>query len=313
MHLPPVIFLMGPTACGKSALALALRTRLPVELVSVDSSQVYRGMDIGTAKPSAEERARVPHRLIDIRDPAERYSAGDFHADALREMAQITAAGRVPLLVGGTMMYFHALEHGLAPLPAADGAMRRRLEGEAARHGWPELHRRLQALDPRRAARVHPNDGQRIQRALEIAALTGAPPSECLARRHPGLPYRVLRIGIFPQDRHALHERIRARFAHMLVRGLVDEVERLRRRADLGPELPSMRTVGYRQVWQYLTGMVNYNEMLERAVSATRQLAKRQLTWLRSYRDVYYVDGNGRALEGACIGYLASTLEGHGL
>lgn len=304
---------MGPTASGKSELAAALHARFPVEVVSVDSSQVYRGMDIGTAKPSAEQLLRTPHRLIDIRDPAQTYSAGDFRSDALREMTEITAAGRIPLLVGGTMLYFHALEYGLAPLPAANVATRARLNAEAERHGWPALHRRLQNIDPQAAARIHPNDRQRIQRALEIAEVSGAPPSYWFAHAPQRFPYSLTRIAVCPQDRDALHARIRARFTRMLARGLVAEVEALRRRVELGPELPSMRTVGYRQVWQYLTGMVNYNEMLERAVIATRQLAKRQLSWLRSYRDVHYVDGSRDELERACIGYLGSRLCGQGL
>ncbi len=313
MRLPPAILLMGPTASGKTELAAALHARFPVELISVDSSQVYRGMDIGTAKPSAAERARTPHRLIDIRDPAQAYSAGDFRGDALREMAEITAAGRIPLLVGGTMLYFHALEHGLAPLPAADAATRARLAEEAKGLGWPALHRRLQHIDPQVAARIHPHDRQRIQRALEIVEVSGAPPSHWFAHSQRRLPYSLRRIAVYPQDRGALHARIRERFTRMLARGLVAEVEALRQHAELGPELPSMRTVGYRQVWQYLTGMVNYNEMLERAVIATRQLAKRQLSWLRGCRDVHYLDGSRGELERACIGYLGSRLCGHGL
>lgn len=313
MRLPPAILLMGPTASGKTELAAALHARFPVELISVDSSQVYRGMDIGTAKPSAAERARTPHRLIDIRDPAQAYSAGDFRGDALREMAEITAAGRIPLLVGGTMLYFHALEHGLAPLPAADAATRARLAEEAKGLGWPALHRRLQDIDPQVAARIHPHDRQRIQRALEIVEVSGAPPSDWFAHSQRRLPYSLRRIAVYPQERSALHARIRERFTRMLARGLVAEVEALRQRAELGPELPSMRTVGYRQVWQYLTGMVNYNEMLERAVIATRQLAKRQLSWLRGYRDVHYVDGSSGELERVCIGYLGSRLCGYGL
>jgi tRNA dimethylallyltransferase len=313
-NAPVAVFLMGPTAAGKSRLAMELHSRFPVELVSVDSSQVYRGMDIGTAKPSAAERARTPHRLIDIRDPAEPYSAADFRVDALREMNAITRQGRVPLLVGGSMLYFHTLEHGLTELPPADAVVRARLCQESVALGWPVLHRRLQAIDPCASARIHPHDGQRIQRALEIAEVSGRPPSYWYrsAQRSP-LAFNVIRIGICPHDRSALHERIRRRLGRMLDQGFVAEVEQLRNRGDLGPELPSMRTVGYRQVWQYLTGLVNYNQMLERSVNATRQLAKRQLTWLRNYADVHYLDGSDRDLESACSRYLASRLAREGL
>jgi tRNA dimethylallyltransferase len=302
------IFLMGPTAAGKTELALALHKRFPVEVVSVDSSQVYCGMDVGTAKPTLQERTRVPHRLIDIRDPAQAYSAAEFRADALREMGAIVRAGRVPLLVGGTMLYFHALEHGLSPLPSANPALRRELAREAARIGWPALHGRLRAVDPEAAGRVHPRDAQRIQRALEIMELTGRPPSYWYNRQpQTPLSYELVRIGIYPQ-RKVLHERIRMRFQRMLAAGLIAEVERLRGRGDLGPELPSMRTVGYRQVWQYLTGQLSYNEMSGRGVIATRQLAKRQLTWLRRYRGVHFLDSSDRHLEAACVDYLGGTL-----
>ena len=306
------IFLMGPTAAGKTALALALHKRFPVEVISVDSSQVYRDMDLGTAKPTPEERARVPHRLVDIRDPAQAYSAAEFRADALREIDAVVRAGRIPLLVGGTMLYFHALEHGLSPLPSADPALRRELVQQAADLGWRALHERLQAVDPEAAARVHPHDAQRIQRALEIVELTGRPPTYWYGRkRHSALPYELVRIGIYPQ-RKLLHERIRIRFECMLRAGLVDEVERLRARGDLGPDFPSMRTVGYRQVWQYLTGQLSYNEMSERGVIATRQLAKRQLTWLRSYQQVHFLDSSDHRLEAACVDYLAGALGAEG-
>ncbi len=302
------IFLMGPTAAGKTELALALHARFPVEVISVDSSQVYRGMDVGTAKPTRDERARVPHRLIDICDPAQAYSAAEFRADALREMNAIVRAGRIPLLVGGTMLYFHALEHGLSPLPSANPALRRELTRQAAHIGWPALHRRLRAVDSQTAARVHPHDAQRIQRALEIIELTGKPPTYWYERkRHTPLSYELVRIGVYPQ-RTLLHERIRKRFERMLAAGLVAEVEQLRARGDLGPQLPSMRTVGYRQVWQYLTGQLSYNEMSERGVIATRQLAKRQLTWLRRYGQVQFLDSSDRRLEAACVDYLAGRL-----
>ena len=302
------IFLMGPTAAGKTELALALHERFPVDVISVDSSQVYRGMDVGTAKPTPEERARVPHRLVDIRDPAQAYSAAEFRSDALREMGAIARAGRIPLLVGGTMLYFHTLEHGLSPLPSANPAVRQELVREAARLGWPALHGRLRAADPQAAERVHPHDAQRIQRALEIIELTGRPPSYWYThRQHAPLPYELIRIGIYPQ-RNVLHERIAERFQRMLAAGLIAEVECLRRRRDLGPELPSMRTVGYRQVWQYLTGQLSYNEMSERGVIATRQLAKRQLTWLRRYSGVHVLDSSDRHVAGFFVDYLGGRL-----
>lgn len=282
---------MGPTASGKTAVALALRERFPVEIVSVDSSQVYRGMNIGTAKPTTEELRRAPHRLIDIRDPAEAYSAANFCEDALREMRDITAMGRVPLLVGGTMFYFRALEYGLSDLPSADAQVRERLMAEASDLGWAVLHARLAKIDPTTAQRIDPNDAQRIQRALEIHELTGQAPSEIAhAGERASTEYRFSKIALWPGDRAVLHERIAVRFRSMLAQGLLEEVERLFKRGDLGPGLPSMRTVGYRQVWSYLTGEVNYNEMVERSIAATRQLAKRQLTWLRRYPDVERVE-----------------------
>ena len=252
---PPIIFLMGPTAAGKTALALALHDALPVDIISVDSSQVYRGMDIGTAKPTREEQRRVPHRLIDIRDPTESYSAANFREDALREMAAITAVGRIPLLVGGAMFYFHALESGLSELPSADTEVRRILNQEAEHLGWPALHSRLQGYDPQTAKRIHPNDAQRIQRALEIIEITGQAPS-ALARQAPprSLPYRLVKIAIFPADRGQLHEKIARRFESMFELGLVAEVEALKQRGDLSLQNPSVRTVGYRQIWEYLTG-----------------------------------------------------------
>ena len=289
--LPPAIFLMGPTGAGKTALAFRLFEQLPVDIVSVDAAQVYRGLDIGTAKPTPAELARVPHRLIDIRDPADPYSAAQFCEDALREMAQIAAHGRIPLLVGGTMFYFRALERGLSALPTADTAVRARLSAEAAQIGWPALHARLAARDPAGALRIEPNDAQRIQRALEIIELTGATPSELnRAERAYVFPYRAVKLALAPQARSVLHERIAARFRDMLARGLIAEVELLQRRGDLTLELPAVRTVGYRQVWQYLTGLLNYNEMSERAIFATRQLAKRQLTWLRHDPTVVWFD-----------------------
>jgi tRNA dimethylallyltransferase len=281
-RLPPAIFLAGPTATGKTALAMALAAEFPVEIVSVDAAQVYRGMDIGTAKPSLEERARVPHQLIDIRDPAEIYSAADFRADALQAMHAITARRRIPLLVGGTLFYFRALEHGLPDLPAADPAVRARLLAEAEQHGWRALHARLQRLDPDRAARIHPNDPQRTLRALEIIELTGRTASAFGMRGQAELPYRVIKLFLYPQDRDWLHARIAARFQAMLAQGFLDEARALFARPDLRPELPSLRTVGYRQAGLYLSGKINYDALTERAVTATRQLAKRQMTWIRA-------------------------------
>lgn len=282
---------MGPTAAGKTALALALAERLPVEVVSVDASQVYRGLDIGTAKPTPEEQARVPHRLIDIRDPAETYSAAEFRADALREMAEIVQRGRIPLLVGGTMFYFRALEFGLSPLPPADPAIRARLAGEASVQGLMALHARLARQDPGAAARIHPNDPQRLVRALEVLELTGRGPSEITRESPPApAPFRFVKLAILPADRSALHARIEVRFRAMLEQGFLAEVERLRARPDLGPDLPSIRTVGYRQAWEYLSEKIGYNEMIASAEASTRQLAKRQLTWLRSYPGVMGLD-----------------------
>lgn len=298
----PAIFLMGPTAAGKTALALALHEHLPVDIISVDSSQVYRDMNIGTAKPTAEELIRAPHRLIDIRDPAESYSAAEFCRDALREMRDIAARGRIPLLVGGTMFYFRALEFGLSTLPSADAKVRRRLADEAAARGWPALHARLAELDPQTAARIAPNDQQRVQRALEIVELTGERPTALAAVSPPYVfPYRPVRIALVPSEREVLHRRIAARFKAMLDLGMLGEVETLYRRRDLGLQLPAIRTVGYRQLWEYLSGSVSYNEAVERAVIATRQLAKRQLTWIRHYPGVKSVNMSDKVPVEECL------------
>ncbi|NIR30784.1 MAG: tRNA (adenosine(37)-N6)-dimethylallyltransferase MiaA [Gammaproteobacteria bacterium] len=277
------IFLMGPTAVGKTRIAVELVQRLPLEIVSVDSAMVYRGMDIGTGKPGPEVLARAPHRLVDIREPEEPYSAGQFGLDAQREMADILALGKIPLLVGGTGLYFRALREGLSPLPPADRAVRQRLNAEASRYGWERLHARLAAVDPPSAARIHPNDPQRIQRALEVFELSGRPLSEHHARRRsaPGLAGCVYAVALAPAHRNGLYRRIRRRFADMLARGLVDEVRALRGRPAVHAELPAMRAVGYRQVWEYLEGLTDRQTMERRAVSATHHLAKRQLTWLR--------------------------------
>ncbi|MHB8622894.1 MAG: tRNA (adenosine(37)-N6)-dimethylallyltransferase MiaA [Sulfuricaulis sp.] len=306
---PVVIFLMGPTAAGKTAVALALHEVLPVEIISVDSSQVYRGLDIGTAKPTLQEQARAAHRLIDIRDPAQPYSAAEFCADALQEIETIIQAGRIPLLVGGSMFYFHALEYGLSELPSADPGIRARLSQTAAGLGWPALHRRLQVIDPATAGRIHPHDAQRIQRALEIHELTGQPPSVIGAARHGSLhPYRLVKLALWPQDRALLHAQIEQRFYAMLEQGFVAEVEHLYRRDGLTAELPSMRTVGYRQIWDYLTEKVNYNEMIVKALAATRQFAKRQITWLRRYPEIQVFGGKDPLAVAECLAKLGESI-----
>lgn len=288
--LPPAIFLMGPTAAGKTDLAVELVERLPCEIISVDSALIYRGMDIGTAKPAPEVLARAPHRLIDILDPAESYSAASFRRDALREMAQITAAGRIPLLVGGTGLYFRALRQGLSTLPEANAQLRARLEQEAAALGWEQMHQRLQAVDPVAASRIHPNDPQRLARALEVYELTGKPLSQLQQGGGEPLPYRVIALVVGPAEREVLRERIARRFHLMLEQGFVAEVEYLYGRSDLGPDKPSIRCVGYRQVWSYLAGELEYPAMTERGIIATRQLAKRQLTWLRQESGAMWYD-----------------------
>jgi len=285
-NLPPAVFLMGPTAAGKTDVALALADEFPFEIVSVDAAQVYRGLDIGTAKPTLEERRRIAHHLIDIRDPAEVYSVADFCADARRAMRQITAAGRIPLLVGGTMFYFRALQYGLPALPGADPALRARLLREAEAHGWGVLHDRLAALDPDRAARIHPNDPQRTLRALEIITLTGRPASSYGPDGAGDFPYRAVKLALYPEDRSWLHARIARRFQDMLARGFLDEARALFARTDVPPDAPAARTVGYRQAGLYLSGKINYDALVERAVAATRQLAKRQLTWLRADHEI---------------------------
>lgn len=290
-HRPLAIFLMGPTASGKTALACELEDRFPVELVSVDSALVYRGLDIGAAKPDAATLARHPHALIDIRDPAQPYSAAEFRADALAAMHAITARGRVPLLVGGTGLYFRALQRGLSELPEADPALRARLTDEAARIGWPAMHARLARLDPAAAARIGPKDAQRLQRALEVIALSGRPLSE-LQRggRGEAFPWRVLKLALLPADRAPLHARIAERFDAMLAAGFLDELRTLRARGDLHADLPAIRAVGYRQGWEHLDGQSDAAGFRERAIFATRQLAKRQITWLRAELDARVFD-----------------------
>ncbi len=282
---------MGPTASGKTAVVLELAARLPVEVVSVDSAQVYRDMDIGTAKPDRATLAECPHHLIDLVGPEESYSAARFRADALGLMAEITARGRIPLLAGGTMLYFKALREGLSDLPAADPELRREIDAEAGRRGWPALHAELAVLDPQAAARLKPFDAQRIQRALEIVRLTGRPMAASLARRSQAAPpYRLIPLALMPSDRAALHERIARRFDAMLAAGLVDELIGLRAKYRLAPGLPSMRCVGYRQAWEYLEGMGDRPTLREKGIVATRQLAKRQMTWLRAMPEVPVFD-----------------------
>jgi tRNA dimethylallyltransferase len=303
------VVLMGPTASGKSAVALELCERFGLEIVSVDSAQVYRGMDIGTAKPDRATRARVPHHLLDLLDPTERYSAARFRDDALAAMHDIASRGRVPLLAGGTMLYFKALSGGLSELPAADEGTRQVIDAMAEQSGWPSLHGELSRVDPETARRLDPNDAQRIQRALEIFYLTGKPMSSLLAGgATTPPPFRLLEIALVPSDRAALHQRISARFETMLESGLLAELEGLRRDYDLRPEMPSMRCVGYRQAWQYLDGEIGLARLRETGIAATRQLAKRQLTWLRAMQPEGVFDCLAPDLAQAVSGWLAARL-----
>ena len=278
--------LLGPTASGKSSLALKLAERVPLEIVSMDSAQVYRGLDIGTAKPSADERTRVPHHLIDIVNPDRSYSTGRWRSDAIAAVKEILARGKAPLIVGGTMLYYRALVGGLDALPQADAEVRAAIDAEAAERGWPALHAELERVDPRSAHRIAPGDAQRIQRALEVSRLTGKPLSALQGQTRAGLPFALKGFALLPADREALVQRIAQRFAAMLKAGLVEEVAELRKRFPLTPGMPSMRAVGYRQVWQCLEGEISEAQVREQAVAATRQLAKRQLTWLRSFREL---------------------------
>ncbi|NBI40248.1 tRNA (adenosine(37)-N6)-dimethylallyltransferase MiaA [[Haemophilus] felis] len=283
LNKPTAIFLMGPTASGKTDLAIKLRQILPVEVISVDSALIYKGMDIGTAKPSKQELALAPHRLIDICDPAESYSAANFRVDALREMADITSQGKIPLLVGGTMLYYKALLEGLSPLPSADEQVRYEIEQRAQQQGWAALHKELSKIDPISAQRINPNDSQRINRALEVFYLTGKSLTELTAQKGESLPYQILQFAIAPQERAILHQRIEQRFHKMLELGFKQEVEALYQRPDLHLDLPSIRCVGYRQMWEHLRGDYSYDEMIFKGICATRQLAKRQITWLRGW------------------------------
>ncbi len=290
MNQSYVICLYGPTAAGKTGLAIELSQQLGADIISVDSALIYRGMDIGTAKPTAAELARAPHRLIDICDPAERYSAAQFAADARREIDAILAKGRIPLLVGGTMMYFKTLLEGMSELPEADAAVREKLTQRLETQGSEVLHAELSRIDPTSAARIHPNDPQRLIRALEVYEVSGKSLTELTQTRSGALPYPAVQLAVAPLDRKVLHDRIALRFRQMLEQGFLDEVKALRARGDLHLDLPALRSVGYRQAWQYLDGDIDYETMVDKGIFATRQLAKRQLTWLRKWHDVRWFD-----------------------
>jgi len=290
-NAPTIIFIMGPTAAGKTDLAVACVEEFGCELISVDSALVYKDMNIGTAKPDAETLARAPHKLIDIIDPTESYSAANFRKDALAEIKSTLSRGKTPVLVGGTMLYYKALQEGLSELPAADTAVREQLEADAAQHGWQAMHERLAKIDTVAAQRIHPNDPQRIQRALEVFEISGKTLTEFWQEQTANsLPYNILKIAFFPKDRSLLQARIATRFHQMLELGFIHEVEVLRSRGDLNLDMPSMRCVGYRQVWEHLDGLTDYAEMTERGIIATRQLAKRQMTWLRKESDCNFFD-----------------------
>lgn len=309
---PPALALIGPTAGGKTDLAFEIARRFPVEIVSLDSAQVFIDMDIGTAKPDRATLVHFPHHLIDLITPEERYSAAQFRSDALRVMAEISARGKVPLLVGGTMLYYKALVEGLAELPQADPALRAAIDAEAADKGWPTLHAELACLDPATAARLAPNDSQRIQRALEVVRLTGRPMADLWASQPATLlPFRLLTVALATPDRQVLHERIAARFRAMLTAGLVGEVEALRSKYRLDAGLPSMRCVGYRQVWDMLEGRLPVAELAERGIYATRQFAKRQLTWLRALRDAGRLDMEESLAESATAARIMGRIEMH--
>lgn len=288
--LPSALFLMGPTASGKTDLAIELCENLPCEIISVDSALIYRGMDIGTAKPNAAELKKAPHKLIDILDPAQSYSVAEFRKDALLAMHDITARGNIPLLVGGTMMYYKALIDGLSPLPESDQNVRQAIEAQAEKSGWNVLHQQLAQFDPTSAKRIHPNDPQRLIRALEVYLLTNRSMTDLMATKSDPIPYNIKQFCIAPDDRKVLHERIAQRFQIMVDTGFQAEVEKLKERSDLHLNLPSIRCVGYRQMWQYLDGDFDFNEMREKSIAATRQLAKRQLTWLRGWENIHPLD-----------------------
>jgi tRNA dimethylallyltransferase len=287
---------MGPTGAGKTPLAVELVKQLPCEIISVDSAMVYRGMDIGTAKPSSDILRLAPHRLINLLDPKEHYSAGQFHLDALREIGDIIAQKKIPLLVGGTMMYFRTLQAGIAPLPRRDEKLRQALQERARQEGWEALHQALSVIDPEAGNRIHPHDSQRIQRALEVFMLTGKTISDWQQDTNPLVDYDIINIAIAPAERASLHDRIGLRFEQMLEQGFLEEVCRLYGRGDLDSDLPSLRSVGYRQMWDYLSGALSYDEMREKALAATRQLAKRQLSWLRSWPNLKWFNSDANDL-----------------
>lgn len=304
-EFPPAILLMGPTASGKSNLAMEIAQYFPVEIISVDSAQVYRKMNIGSAKPDQYALAAVPHHLIDLINPDEHYSAAQFCQDALTKMSEITARGKIPLLVGGTMLYFKALKEGLSQLPSADESIRREIEIAAAKKGWPEMHCMLKQFDPIIAERIKPHDSQRIQRALEVYYLTGRPMSEILSQqKSTPLPYHLISMALLPADRKILHERILFRFEKMIAMGLIDEVRTIRDQFCINAETPSMRCVGYRQVFMYLDNLINHTTMMDMGVAATRQLAKRQLTWLRAMTGLREFDCLAENLSQQVIAYL---------
>ncbi|MDP2575807.1 tRNA (adenosine(37)-N6)-dimethylallyltransferase MiaA [Vibrio penaeicida] len=288
--LPLALFLMGPTASGKTDVAIRLRQKYPVEIISVDSALIYKDMDIGTAKPDEREQELAPHRLIDILDPSESYSAADFRRDALEQMQDIASKGKIPLLVGGTMLYYKALLEGLSPLPAADPAIRQEIEQDALTLGWSALHDKLKEIDPVSAKRIHPNDPQRLSRALEVYKISGKTLTELTKKQGKPLPFRVKQFAIAPKERAELHRRIELRFEKMISAGFEEEVQALYARKDLHPDLPSIRCVGYRQMWDYLDGNCTLDEAVFRGICATRQLAKRQITWLRSWNDLTWLD-----------------------
>ena len=297
--LPPALFIMGPTAAGKTDLAIEIAKRYPVEIISVDSALVYRGMNIGTAKPDADILKCYPHHLVDIIEPTDAYSVGEFRQDALKLMAEITAKGKIPLLVGGTMLYFKALQQGLSDLPVADPLIRERLNAEAEQYGLAHLHERLAKIDPVSAKRIHINDPQRLQRALEVYEVTGKSLTELTQQREQQpLPYRVIKLILSPFDRSVLHQRIEHRYKNMIEQGFIDEVKKMFERVDCHPDLPSIRAVGYRQAWSYLSNEYDNDTFIDKSIIATRQMAKRQLTWLRAQDDgVWFDSGEGLPLD----------------
>jgi tRNA dimethylallyltransferase len=299
---------MGPTAAGKTDLAIELAKQFPVEIMSVDSALVYRGMDIGTAKPNLEILQEFPHHLIDIAEPSEPYSVGNFRDDALRLMAEITSRGKIPLLVGGTMLYFRALQQGLADLPTADTTIRAKLDADIAEHGLAYLHAQLKQIDPIAAARIHINDTQRIQRALEVYLITGQSMTELTIDSEQSLPYKVIKIILSPQNRAILHQRIAERYKNMITAGFLDEVKQLFARSDCHADLPAIRAVGYRQAWAYLEGEYDQETLIEKAIIATRQMAKRQLTWLRSQQDGMWFDSDAGLPIDQVVSYVKQEL-----